>query len=94
MYNVLVSEYPLLLRITPPLCHGDATGSIEVVFALSQNEYVWSNGQTGALADSLEAGSYQLLVNTVVGVVIDTVLHLQEPDSLAIDLLDIQPVLC
>ncbi|MBK7336357.1 MAG: SprB repeat-containing protein [Saprospirales bacterium] len=46
------------------------------------------------MAENLEAGSYQLLVNTIFGEVIDTVLHLSNPDSVAIGLLDLQPELC
>lgn len=67
------------------LCHGDSTGSVEVVVTggTPPYSYTWSNGQSGAEIDSLPAGNYSVTItdnNNCVS--IQGPFNLSEPDAL------------
>lgn len=94
VYNLMVSEYPLLIRRKNPNCSGDSTGRLEVLFSLPGSEFQWWNGETGLVVDSLSSGEYQLSVTLFNGSVLDTVLYLVDPDTVGIELLELQHEQC
>lgn len=95
VYNILVSEYPLLIELTPPSCYGDSDGRIDILFNIPYYEsFEWSNGQTGPSAENLSAGEYQLLITTVNGEIIDTSITLFGPLQLSVGEPQIHNITC
>jgi uncharacterized repeat protein (TIGR01451 family) len=81
--NILVSQYPLLLDIVPPLCANSNDGHILVTDDLPVFEsYSWSTGADGSGIDSISAGSYQLCVQLSNGLTLDTLIELSAPPPL------------
>jgi len=75
--------------IIPPLCFGDATGSISAsAFGGTGNySFAWSNSDSIALSDSLISGYYNLLVKDSLGCThfIDSI-HISQPDMITLNL--------
>jgi hypothetical protein len=65
-------------------CNGmlDGTATVTVVTGTSPYSYLWSNGDTTTLADSLAAGTYYVTVTDVVGEVGNDTVVITEPAML------------
>ncbi len=85
----------LTVATTPPSCHGEASGSIEIMgnpsdsalfFSLNDLPVGWATG-------GLEAGQYELLVSTDLGCAEVFNFIMPQPDAIALNL-EINPIPC
>lgn len=67
-------------------CHGQSTASLRTDISGGKGPYtyVWSNGQTGATAENLQAGSYTVTVSDVVGTKFTASSQVGEPLAVAV----------
>lgn len=75
--------------VTDPTCHSSPTGSVSVISegGVAPYTYLWGIGQTGPSVDGLTAGSYPFLIVDAIGCTrLDTAI-LENPDSLASEIL-------
>lgn len=95
----LTQPDPLTLStsvLAEPACNGAATGSIQATVGggtLPYN-YIWSNGDQLATADSLVAGTYTLLVSDSNGCLIQDTVDISEPTAINISLVQKTDVEC
>lgn len=70
-----------------PACRGSADGSAEAVplGGAGPYTYLWSNGQTGPVADNLPAGTYTVLVTDVNGCQAEASAELNDPAELVME---------
>lgn len=94
VYNILITENPIRLKILPPKCYGDSNGSITVFEEGLYESFEWGDGQTTTQISNLSAGSYQLKATTVLGHVLDTTIILQNPDPVIIQEIVVLDVTC
>ena len=83
---------------TPPLCNGDANGSIQVEGDGGQPsyQYLWDDMSTDATRSGIPAGTYTVTITDDNGCVFDTTLFLTEPEVLvaSIDLDNTNNISC
>ncbi len=83
-----VKETPIAVTTTTATtnvsCNGvlDGTATVTVLTGTSPYSYLWSNGDTTAMADSLAAGSYYVTVTDTLGVVGNDTVMITEPAML------------
>ncbi len=67
-----------------PICHGDATGSIDLVIdgGTATYSFAWSNGETTPSISNLLANTYDVTVSDNSGLVATTQVKINEPDAL------------
>ena len=84
---VTISPLPhVLADLTPPACHGEATGSIVLTNAAGPAiaEVTWSNGAQGAALDGLAVGEYAYLLVDEFGCTATGSLTMVGPDPLTV----------
>lgn len=71
-----------------PLCHGDATGSIQPLIngAQGPSSYLWSNGTTSKFINGLPAGTYSLSLTDSLGCIGTGNTILQDPPAIVLQL--------
>ena len=98
--DVVVTEpYPLGMEwlTTPVVCHGDATGSIDLFLWGGTADYsvFWSNGETTQNLDSLEAGVYGAIIIDANGCSINlSEVEITQNDSMTVVAEQIEPLSC
>lgn len=82
--------------IIDPECFGDATGliTVEPSGGVGDFTFAWSNGQTNATIQNLQAGSYTVTVTDDNGCTESDTYVLEEPELLFLDLLELEHVSC
>jgi len=85
---IVTGTTPLIGKIDlikPIFCDGDSLGSLQAtaVGGLVPYEFIWSNGESSALIDSLPAGNYSVIISDS-GSCRDTVsINVSQPDTLS-----------
>jgi hypothetical protein len=77
-------------KINDVLCNGEATGSAEVTAtggSTGNYSYEWDNGETSALAVSLEEGLHTVTVTDAGEIVVESVL-INQPDALELEIIE------
>lgn len=98
--SVVITEPNLLTVVTVAVdsnsCFGDSTGSIEVSPAggTEAYTYVWSNGETTELNDSIPAGLYGVTVTDSAGCEVDSSISVYQPNELMIDIDSLSTLSC
>ncbi len=82
--NILVPKYPIILQIEQPNCN-NSDGSITLLNDLIfYDTYLWNNGVSGLVNDSLASGEYYLLITTTTNETVDTLIQLLPNNDLSI----------
>lgn len=95
-YNVNAQNVTLKAIAQGPLCHGAATGSIDLFVdgGTSPYTFLWDNGATTQGIAGLVAGTYSVTVNDNAGLTSTTSIKIAEPDQLILvgSVLDVSSV--
>lgn len=85
-FNVNAQNITLKAIAQSPLCHGAATGSIDLVIDGGTSPYTfdWSNGATTQGITGLVAGTYSVTVNDNAGLISTSSIKISEPDQLSV----------
>jgi hypothetical protein len=77
-------------------CYGEADGQATVVASggTPPYTYLWSDGQTTAIASGLSAGTYTVTVTDDNDCEVECEVIITEPDELACEIIDVEHVLC
>ncbi len=83
-FNVNAQNVTVKAIVESPLCHGAATGSIDLLIDGGQSPftYLWSNGETTPSISSLIADTYVVTVTDNNGLVTTSSIKISEPDQL------------
>lgn len=83
-FNVNAQNVTVKAIVGSPLCHGAATGSIDLVIDGGQAPftYAWSNGETTPSISGLIADTYVVTVTDNNGLVTSSSIKISEPDQL------------
>jgi len=73
-------------QITPPLCHGDSTGSVQLQISGGTPPYMvqWSNGATGNALNNLAAGTYLAWISDVNDCDTTIVVQIVQPSAIQV----------
>ncbi len=84
-FNVNAQNISIKAIPQNPLCHGAATGSIDLVIDGGQSPFtfLWSTGETTSSISNLVAGTYSVTVNDNGGLISTSSIKISEPDQLA-----------
>jgi hypothetical protein len=73
----------LNITVEHPLCHGNASGAVDIVSAQNDLTVVWSDGYEGTIRQNLHAGEYHYFISNTTGCADSGVVLLVDPDPLA-----------
>ena len=77
------------IKVTDVVCHGDSTGVLDAYFTGGTPNYIYKfNNDSNILYNQLYAGSFNLEIVDSNGCIIDTNFVLNEPNELAISVVD------
>lgn len=82
-----------IIVFATPLCHGDATGILEVSFSggMAPVDILWSTGEMTTGIDGLPAGMYSVTLSDAIGQMVVLAHQLEEPELLMTDATIIDP---